>query len=78
MEVNMEYVVVRFSQKRTVYIDGNESGETNQILSVGTGDHVFRLGGPENYEPKEIPKRIQNTTSLKPEIITFEEVRNEI
>ena len=74
----MEYVVVRFSQKRTVYIDGNESGETDEILRVGPGDHVFRLGGLENYEPKEIPKRIQDTTPLNPIEITFEEVRNEI
>ena len=69
----MEYVEVRFSQKRKVYVDGNESGETNKILRIGTGKHAFHLGEPLNYEPQEIIRIIEDTSSLRPEIIIFGE-----
>lgn len=47
----MEFVKVIFPDVRSVYIDGNASGQTNQRLSVQEGRHTFHLGDPKNYSP---------------------------
>jgi hypothetical protein len=70
----MEYVVVRFHEPRQVNIDGNVSGETNKILRVGAGTHVFDLGSPKDYQPIEVKREIKDTNSLDPAIVEFQEV----
>ena len=70
----MEYVEVRFSKPRSVYVDDEENGQTNTILRVGTGTHSFSLGEPMDYAPPEIIERIFDTNELEPFIIEFEEV----
>lgn len=70
----MEYVEVRFSKQRSVYINNEENGQTNTILRVGTGTHSFSLGEPKDYSPSEIIERISDTNPLEPFIIEFEEV----
>ena len=70
----MEYVEVRFSAVRQVNIDGNVSGETNKILRIGAGTHVFDLGSPKDYQPEEITREIKDTNSLEPAIVVFQEV----
>lgn len=70
----MEYVEVRFSSVRQVNIDGNPGGETNKILRIGAGTHVFDLGDPKDYQPAEISRVIQDTNALDPAIIEFKEV----
>ena len=70
----MQYVEVRFTKNRAVYIDGVENGTTNTILRVGAGTHAFDLGAPNDYDPPEEIRRIQGTNALEPEIIEFKEV----
>ncbi|MDD5723329.1 MAG: hypothetical protein PHY29_06265 [Syntrophales bacterium] len=70
----MQYVEIRFSRTRTVYIDGVESGPTNTILRIGAGTHLFDLGWPADYLPPEVIRRIHGTNELKPIIIEFDEV----
>jgi len=70
----MEYVEVRFSIVRQVNIDGSPGGETNKILRVGAGTHLFDLGSPKDYQPTEITQVIENTNALDPAIIEFQEV----
>lgn len=71
----MEYVEVRFNQSRKVYINGNESGLTNEILRIGEGTHSFDLGSPnQDYQPDQVVKEITGSNALDPIIIEFEEV----
>ena len=70
----MEYVEVRFTKTRTVYVDGLENGLTNTILRVGTGTHSFDLGEPSDYHPPEVIRRIFDTNVLEPIVIEFDEV----
>ena len=70
----MEYVEVRFHKVRQVNIDGNVSGETSKILRVGAGTHVFDLGSPKDYQPPEITREINDTNSLDPAIVEFQEM----
>ena len=70
----MEYVEVRFSKTRSVFLDDVENGQTNTVLRVGTGTHSFSLGEPMDYAPPEIIERIFGTNELEPFIIEFEEV----
>jgi len=59
---------------RQVNIDGNPGGETNKILRIGAGTHVFDLGDPKDYQPPQITRVIQDTNALGPAIIEFQEV----
>jgi len=69
-----EYVKVVFPNKRRVFINGKDNGETNEILRVDTGTHLFELDAPKNYKPTKIKQVIKNTNSLAPAEITFEKV----
>jgi hypothetical protein len=40
----LEYVIVAFPTDRIVYIDGEKNGNTNKVLRVDAGSHVFDLG----------------------------------
>jgi hypothetical protein len=69
----MEYVIVRFPRTRTVCIDGEESGETDERLRVEEGTHTINLGQPRDYAPKWRRPTVTGTTPLRPMEIEFEE-----
>jgi hypothetical protein len=67
----MEYVIVHFRESRTVLIDGNEAGSTNETLRVSEGFHSFSLVGPANFTPSDQTVKIANTTQVKPKGVSF-------
>jgi hypothetical protein len=69
----MEYLIVRYPRKRSVYIDGEECGETGERLRVQEGTHTINLGDPRDYAPKWRRPTVTDTTSVKPMEIEFEE-----
>ena len=71
----MEYVLVSGPEQRTVYVDGQPSGKTNQILLIQAGTHEFSLGPPEDVtSPKKLAV-VMKTTSIQPAKITLESHR---
>ena len=67
----MEYVKVTFPTSRLVYIDGEESGYTNEVLRVDAGTHLFELGNLQNYRPASRKVTVQDTTVLEPLVVAF-------
>ena len=67
----MEHVRVTFPTDRLVYIDGEESGSTNEVLRVDEGTHVFELGSLANFRPASRKVMVQDTTALEPLEIKF-------
>jgi len=67
----MEYVKVLFPTDRLVYIDGEENGNTNEVLKVEAGTHVFELGNLANYRPASRKVTVEDTTVLEPLEIAF-------
>jgi len=67
----MEYVKVTYPTNRFVYIDGEKSGSTNEVLRVDAGTHVFELGKRANYEPASQEVIVEGTTVLFPMAIAF-------
>lgn len=67
----MEHVIVTFPTNRLVYIDGEESGQTNDVLRVDAGTHVFELGNLANFRPASRKVTVQDTTVLEPLEIAF-------
>jgi hypothetical protein len=67
----MEYVKVTFPTDRLVYIDGEENGNTNEVLRVEAGTHVFELGNLQNYRPASRKLMVKDTTALEPLEIAF-------
>jgi hypothetical protein len=65
----MEYVVVAYPTKRTVRIDGEDAGFTNETLRVERGHHLFDLGLPLDYRQFSVEKTVQNTTIIDPLVI---------
>lgn len=68
----MEYVTVKYPEPRTVYIDGEDAGQTNVTLRVEEGTHTFDLGNPVDYKPGAITVAIKNTTAVRPQEVRFE------
>jgi len=66
----MEYVVVRYTKRRVVRMDGQDAGFTNDTLMVETGHHVFDLGEPPDYTPASVERVVQNTVSEDPLVIS--------
>jgi len=67
----MEYVKVTFPTNRLVYIDGEENGNTNEVLRVDAGTHVFELGNIQNFRPASRKVTVQDTTVLEPLEVPF-------
>ena len=67
----MEFVVVRFTEEREVFIDGQQMGETDEKLRVEAGIHTIDLGKPRNYIPDEYTLDVQDTSSLSPLEVRF-------
>lgn len=68
----MEYIIVTYPQTRTVFIDGEENGETGERLRVEEGKHTVNLGDPRDYKPKWRRPTVTGTTTVHPMIIEFE------
>jgi hypothetical protein len=69
----MEYVIVKYPTSRTVLVDGEKAGFTNNILRIEEGTHSFALDGAKDYKPLCQTLTIQGTNSVKPKEVTFEE-----
>ena len=67
----MEFVKVTFPTDRLVYIDGEENGNTNEVLRVDAGTHVFELGNLANYRPASRTVVVKDTSALEPLEIAF-------
>ncbi|HSM79467.1 MAG TPA: PEGA domain-containing protein [Bryobacteraceae bacterium] len=67
----MEFVRVTYPTDRLVYIDGEKSGRTNNVLRIEAGTHVFDLGNLVNYEPASQEVEVEGTTVLAPMIVAF-------
>ena len=67
----MEYVKVTYSTIRFVYIDGEQSGYTNDVLRIDAGTHVFDLGKMANYKPPFWEVAVDQTTVLDPMVVAF-------
>ena len=67
----MEYVKVTFPTSRLVYIDGEENGNTNEVLRVDAGTHLFELGNLANYRPAARKVMVKDTSALEPLEIKF-------
>jgi hypothetical protein len=67
----MQWVIVTFPDSRDVYIDGVQSGRTNEPSAVGDGTHLFDLGLPLNYDPPAVQRYISGTTYNSPLEVPF-------
>jgi hypothetical protein len=63
-----EFVKVTFPGRRQMYVDGNPTGLTNDVIQVQTGTHTFDLGAPRNYRIV----RVMGTLAPQPMIIAFQ------
>jgi len=68
----MAYITVKYPETRTVFIDGEDSGQTNVTLRVEEGTHTFDLGVPVDYKPGAITVVIKNTAAVRPQEVRFE------
>ena len=67
----MEYVIVKYPYIRDVYIDGVQNGQTNVVLYIDKGTHIFDLGSPIDYTPASQNVYVSDTSVLIPLEITF-------
>ncbi len=68
----MEFIIVRYKDKRDVFVDNMKMGKTGEKLRVGEGKHTIHLGDPRNYDPAWRRPDVQGTTSIRPLEVCFE------
>jgi hypothetical protein len=67
----MEFVIVIYPTKRSVYVDGALTGDTNEKLWMDAGTHKFDLGVPADYDPASQNVVMAGTTVLLPMKVVF-------
>ena len=67
-----EYVIVRFSTHRKVFVDGEDVGWTQEVLTLERGTHRIDLGQPLNYTPSFRRMKVVNTNLAEPREVLFE------
>jgi len=68
----MEYLLVRFSEKRRVIIDDIDTRQhTGEVIEMEGGHHDIRLSGPDDFVPKIQSIILQNSTELEPVEVRF-------
>jgi hypothetical protein len=67
----MEYVIVTYPTQRSVYVDGELMGDTNEVLRMDSGTHRFDLGSPADCEPIFFEVAVKETSALLPMKIVF-------
>lgn len=84
----MEFVIVRFREKRPVLVDGQRSGETSfdtayyddpahageqeTVLRIEKGTHTFRLDPTDGAVPTEITVTVEDTSAIAPLEVHFD------
>jgi PEGA domain len=67
----MEYLVVRFHERRRVLIDGVDRGRTDVILELERGTYLVTLSPPVNYRPGKRKVALKHTSPVSPLEIRF-------
>jgi hypothetical protein len=67
----MEYVKVTYPTKRSVNVDDEPTGDTDEILRMDAGTHSFDLGPPIDYDPASHEIDVTGTTILRPMVVVF-------
>jgi len=62
----MEYLIVRFPERREVRVDGVLHGRTNIVMQFESGIHDVTLGPPWNFAPVEQKVLLYKTAALDP------------
>jgi hypothetical protein len=70
----MEFAIVIFPTIRGVNVDDAPMGQTCDILRLQRGTHIFDLGFPENYSPKNQRITLTGTSFERPRAVVFTQV----
>lgn len=68
--MSVEYLLVVFSEKRTVLADGEPVGVTNHVLLMPANEYVITLEG-EGYAPASQDVVVAGTSIMRPKVVTF-------
>lgn len=67
----MEFLIVRFPERRGAFVDGALQGWTNTVLQLEAGEYDVTLEPPHNFSPVSQHILLRNTSPLDPYCIQF-------
>jgi hypothetical protein len=67
-----EYLIVHFPRSRSVKVDDEFNGRTEDLIELEAGRHVVSLGPPYNYTPEEQTIILKETAELDPCEVRFD------
>ncbi|MCP4766831.1 MAG: hypothetical protein GY875_11235 [Gammaproteobacteria bacterium] len=73
----MEYVIISFPGSRDVYVDGERTGRSGDVIQIEAGIHRFDLGSPRGYEPEFQEVMVSDTSAINPIKIVFSDPQME-
>jgi hypothetical protein len=67
----MEFLVVRFPERRKVRVDGIESGKTGELIELAAGTYTITLDPAGGCAPPAKTIVLQDTAALDPCEVIF-------
>jgi len=68
----MEYLLVRFAERRRVTIDRVDTGQhTGEVIELEAGHHDITLSGPDDFVPETQSIVLQDSSELEPMEVRF-------
>lgn len=71
----MEFLLVRFEDKRGVIVDDVPQGSTNEVIQLDEGTHFVTLSSPpSDFTPEQAKIALSGTTPISPMEVIFEKI----
>lgn len=67
----MEYLLVRFKERRKVIVDGEYNGWTEELIELEAGTHTISLAPPNNFKPLKEAVTLRDTDTISPMEVKF-------
>jgi hypothetical protein len=68
--MSVEYLLVTFSDVRTVLADGDSVGVTNHTLMLSANEYTISLQG-DGYAPAQQDVVLAGTSIMRPKVVAF-------
>jgi hypothetical protein len=68
--MSIEFMLVTYTEARTVYADGDQVGVTNHTLMLPANEYTITLEG-SGYAPQSQDVVLAGTAAVRPKVVVF-------
>ncbi len=69
--MSIQFLLVNYSEDRTVLADGQSVGVTNHTIMLPSDEYTISLAGAKDYSPDSQDVALTGTSVMKPRVVLF-------